>query len=90
MENVDGKLMLQGAEDGSASDRDGVGWTMAIAQDSGKTVLTSSGDEVAFIVFGACSHTHDLTKGAIAMKRIVLTVMIVGPTWAPPGPAGRP
>jgi hypothetical protein len=55
MESVDGKLILQGAEDGSASERDGVGWTMAIAQDSGKTVLTASGDQVAFIVFGACT-----------------------------------
>jgi len=55
MESVDGKLMLQGAEDGSASERDGVGWTMAIAQDSGKTVLTFSGDKVAFVVFGACT-----------------------------------
>jgi len=55
MEIVDGKLMLQGAEDGSASERDGVGWTMAIAQDSGKTVLTFSGDKAAFVVFGACT-----------------------------------
>lgn len=55
MESVDGKLMLQGAEDGSASERDGVGWTMAIAQDSGKTVLTFSGDKAAFVVFGACT-----------------------------------
>jgi len=55
MEIVDGKLMLQGAEDGSASEGDGVGWTMAIAQDSGKAVLTASGDKVAFIVFGACT-----------------------------------
>lgn len=55
MESVDGKLMLQGAEDGSASERDGVGWTMAIAQDSGKTVLTFSGEKAAFVVFGACT-----------------------------------
>jgi len=54
-EVVDGKLMLQGAEDGRASEHDGVGWTMAIAQDSGKTVLTFSGEKVAFIVFGACT-----------------------------------
>ena len=55
METVDGKLMLQGAEDGSASERDGVGWTMAIAQDSGKAILTFSGDKAAFVVFGACT-----------------------------------
>jgi hypothetical protein len=55
MEVVDGKLMLQGAEDGRASEHDGVGWTMAIAQESGKTVLTFAGEKVAFIVFGACT-----------------------------------
>jgi hypothetical protein len=55
MEVVDGKLMLQGAEDGRASEHDGVGWTMAIAQDSGKTVLTFSGEKAAFVVFGACT-----------------------------------
>jgi hypothetical protein len=55
MEVVDGKLMLQGAEDGSASEHDGVGWTMAIAQDSGRTVLTLSGEGAAFVVFGACT-----------------------------------
>jgi hypothetical protein len=55
METVDGKLILQGAEDGRESIRDGVGWTMAIAKDTGKVVLTSSGDAVAFIVFGACT-----------------------------------
>jgi hypothetical protein len=55
METVDGKLILQGAEDGRESVRDGLGWTMAIAQDSGKTTVSTSGDGVSFIVFGACT-----------------------------------
>ena len=54
MELVDGKLILQGAEDGYQSVRDGLGWTIAIAEDSGRVVLTASGDQVAFVVFGAC------------------------------------
>ena len=54
-ERVDGKLILQGAEDGIEGVQDGLGWTMAIREDSGKIVLTASGDEVAFIVFGACT-----------------------------------
>ncbi len=54
MERVDGKLMLQGAEDGLEGVRDGVGWTSAISEDTGKFVLTASGEEVAFVVFGAC------------------------------------
>lgn len=55
VEHVDGKLIMQGAEDGVEGVRDGLGWTMAIAGDSGKMVLTASGDQVAFIIFGACT-----------------------------------
>lgn len=54
MEKVDGKLILQGAEDGLEGVRDGVGWTLAISEDTRKFVLTASGEEVAFVVFGAC------------------------------------
>lgn len=53
-ERVDGKLILQGAEDGYADMKDGLGWTMAISEESGQVVLTASGDEVGFVVFGAC------------------------------------
>jgi hypothetical protein len=52
-EVVDGKLILQGAEDGYEKMRDGLGWTMAISADTGQVVLTASGDQVAFVVFGA-------------------------------------
>lgn len=52
-EVVDGKLILQGAEDGYDKMRDGLGWTMAISAESGQVVLTASGDQVAFVVFGA-------------------------------------
>jgi len=55
IEHVDGKLILQGAEDGIEGVRDGVGWSLAIAEDTGKMVLTASGDEVGFVVFGACT-----------------------------------
>ena len=54
VETVDGKLMVQGAEDGSADAEDGLAWSMAINQDSGKLVFTASGGDVAFAVFGAC------------------------------------
>ena len=52
-EVVDGKLILQGAEEGYEKMRDGLGWTMAISADTGQVVLTASGDQVAFVVFGA-------------------------------------
>ena len=54
-ETVDGKLMLQGAEDGVEGVRDGLGWTLAIGQDTGKMSLTASGDAVGFVIFGACT-----------------------------------
>ncbi len=54
MERVDGKLILQRAEDGYESVRDGLGWTIAISEGTGRVVMTASGDQVAFVVFGAC------------------------------------
>jgi hypothetical protein len=56
---VDEKLILQGAEDGVEGVRDGLGWSAAIAQDSGRFVLSASGERVAFIVFGACAALVD-------------------------------
>lgn len=55
VESVEGKLILQGAEEGVEGVRDGLGWTIAIGEDSGELVLTASGEGVAFIVFGACT-----------------------------------
>ena len=52
---IDEKLILQGAEDGVEGVRDGLGWSAAIAQDSGRFVLSASGERVAFVVFGACA-----------------------------------
>ena len=51
---VDSKLILQGAEDAVENVRDGLGWTAAIMEDSGNLILTGSGDDVGFTVFGAC------------------------------------
>jgi hypothetical protein len=55
-DTVDNKLMLQGVEDGRETERDGVGWTLAVAQDRGDMVLTGSGDNVGFVIFGTCTH----------------------------------
>ena len=54
-EKIDGKLILQGAEDGIEGVRDGLGWSLAIDEENGKMVLTASGDAVAFAMFGACT-----------------------------------
>ena len=54
-EKIDGKLILQGAEDGIEGVRDGLGWSLAIDEDNGKMVLTASGEAVGFVMFGACT-----------------------------------
>jgi hypothetical protein len=54
-EAVDGRLVLQGAEDGFEEVRDGIGWSLSIDQESGAMVLTGSGADVAFVIFGACT-----------------------------------
>lgn len=54
LEHVDGKLIIQGAEDGDENIPDGLGWTLAISEETGKWVLSASGDQVAFIAYGAC------------------------------------
>lgn len=55
MERIDRKVILQGAEDGIEGVRDGLGWTLAIMEDTGRMVVTASGDEVGFVIFGACT-----------------------------------
>ena len=47
-ERFDGKLILQGMGDELA-------WSMAISEQSGKMVITASGDQVGFVIFGACT-----------------------------------
>ncbi len=54
-ETVDGRLILQGAEDGFEGVSDGIGWSLSIDEENGKMVLTGSGNEVAFVIFGACT-----------------------------------
>ena len=51
---VDGKLMVQGAEDGAEEQNDGLAWSFSINENSGKMVLTGSGNGVGFVFFGAC------------------------------------
>jgi len=54
VEHLDGKLMLQGADDGLPDVRDGMVWSMAIDEVNGGMSLTTSGDGFAVVSFGAC------------------------------------
>jgi hypothetical protein len=54
IERIEGKLILQGAEEGPDKVKDGLGWTAAISEENGQMIFTASGDEVAFVAFGSC------------------------------------
>ena len=55
MEFLDSKLFLQGADDGIKDLRDGLAWSMAISQDTGRLVVSAAGESEAFVIFGACT-----------------------------------
>lgn len=55
VEHLDGKLMLQGADEGIEGVRDGMGWTIVIDEETGKMSLSASGDGFAIVVFGFCT-----------------------------------
>ena len=55
VQRMDSKLILQGAEEGYEDIRDGFGWTIAIMEDTGRMVLTASGDLVGNVAFGVCT-----------------------------------
>ncbi len=48
MERVDGKMILQGIQNGKA-------WSMVITEATGKMTVTAADDQVGFVVFGACT-----------------------------------
>jgi hypothetical protein len=48
MERVDGKMILQGIQNGKA-------WSMVITETTGKMTITAADDQVGFVVFGACT-----------------------------------
>jgi hypothetical protein len=48
VEHMDGKLILQGVQNGK-------GWTMVISEATGKATITASDDQLGFVVFGACT-----------------------------------
>ena len=52
--NVDGKLIIQGIEDGEAEVRDGAGWTISIMDPEGTMVMAVAGDGFAVVGLGAC------------------------------------
>ena len=54
IETVEGKLILQGTDNGLNTETDGGAWAMAINQTYGSMILTVAGHDVAFVGMGAC------------------------------------
>lgn len=54
-EQIENRLILQGAEDGNEQRKDGVGWTMSVNTNTGRFVVAVAGAEEAVILFGACT-----------------------------------
>ncbi len=48
IEQLDGRFILQGAQNGR-------GWSLVIVEETGRMTLSVSGEEVAFLAFGACT-----------------------------------
>jgi hypothetical protein len=54
-EQVENRLMLQGAEDGNENRPDGVGWTLSIGMDTGRFVAAIAATDASITLFGACT-----------------------------------
>ncbi|TDI90798.1 MAG: hypothetical protein E2O75_05690 [Chloroflexi bacterium] len=55
VETVDGKLVIQGIEDGTEDAVDGGGWTLSIDNRYGSMVFTVAGGSMSFSGFGGCA-----------------------------------
>jgi hypothetical protein len=55
MTRLDGKLILQGAEDGVADEDDAVGWSMSIDDEDGRMIFSATRETSGFVIFGACT-----------------------------------
>lgn len=51
----DGLLLLQGVEPAVPGQRSALGWTMSIDESNGNMVITASGRDVGYTLFGACT-----------------------------------
>jgi hypothetical protein len=52
--DIDGKLIIQGVEDGDPETRDGAGWTISIMDPEGTMVMATAADGFAVVGLGAC------------------------------------
>jgi len=55
MEEVEGRIVMQGVEEGNPDVDDGTGWTITIEQDTARLVATAATRQAAIVIFGACT-----------------------------------
>jgi hypothetical protein len=55
--NIDGRHVIQGAEDGNPNQVDGVAWSMSIEDDTGRFVGAVAMPQASVTLFGACTET---------------------------------
>ena len=57
--NIENRIVLQGAEDGSSDRPDGSGWTLAIESETGRFVASIAVEQASITLFGACTEPFD-------------------------------
>ena len=55
VDTLEGRIVLQGVEDGNPEIEDGAGWTMTIEEDTARMVVTATTRQAAIVIFGACT-----------------------------------
>jgi hypothetical protein len=55
VDHIEDMIVLQGIDEGVDGVDDGLAWSLAISRKNGKSVLSASGDGVAYVVFGVCT-----------------------------------
>lgn len=59
VDHIENKIVIQGVDEGIEGVEDGLAWSITISKKDGKSVLSASGDGVAFVVFGVCKPIKD-------------------------------
>jgi hypothetical protein len=54
-QHAGGRLVMQGVIGEERPDNAGLAWSLAIDETSGNMVLSASGEDAAFVIFGACT-----------------------------------
>ena len=55
MARSDGLILLQGVEPAQEGERSALGWTMSMDESTGHMVISASGRDVGYTLFGACT-----------------------------------